>query len=128
MNPVVHFELPYQDAERARTFYANVFGWQIADWPLIDGTSYVGVMTAEMGEDKKPLEKGTIGGGMVEKAMLEHPTILIKTENAQAAAEKAIQAGAEQISEHSYADVGKVIYIKDTEGNIVGIWEEFKKD
>ena len=28
MNPVVHFELPYRDAERASTFYSKVFGWK----------------------------------------------------------------------------------------------------
>ena len=30
---VVHFEVPYDDAERARRFYADVFGWQIQPDP-----------------------------------------------------------------------------------------------
>ena len=27
MNPVVHFEMPYKDRERAARFYAAAFGW-----------------------------------------------------------------------------------------------------
>ena len=30
---VVHFEVPYDDAERARNFYRDVFGWQIQSMP-----------------------------------------------------------------------------------------------
>jgi predicted enzyme related to lactoylglutathione lyase len=28
MNSVVHFELPYEDADRVTKFYQNAFGWQ----------------------------------------------------------------------------------------------------
>jgi uncharacterized protein len=28
MNPVVHFEMPYDDRERMAKFYGSVFGWQ----------------------------------------------------------------------------------------------------
>jgi predicted enzyme related to lactoylglutathione lyase len=28
MNPVVHFEMPYRDRERAAQFYSAAFGWQ----------------------------------------------------------------------------------------------------
>jgi len=30
---VVHFEVPYDDAERARAFYGEVFGWKIQPIP-----------------------------------------------------------------------------------------------
>jgi predicted enzyme related to lactoylglutathione lyase len=26
-NPVVHFEMPYEDAERLQAFYRSAFGW-----------------------------------------------------------------------------------------------------
>jgi hypothetical protein len=29
MNPVVHFELPYDDRERIARFYRSAFGWQL---------------------------------------------------------------------------------------------------
>ena len=28
MDPVVHFEIPYEDAVRVADFYATAFGWQ----------------------------------------------------------------------------------------------------
>jgi uncharacterized protein len=28
MEPVIHFELPAEDSQRASTFYENAFGWQ----------------------------------------------------------------------------------------------------
>ena len=28
MNPVVHFEMPYQDKQRMARFYATAFGWK----------------------------------------------------------------------------------------------------
>ena len=32
MNPVVHFEIPYDDPARAAKFYTQAFGWE-TDWP-----------------------------------------------------------------------------------------------
>jgi len=29
MNPVVHFEMPYRERERAARFYTAAFGWQV---------------------------------------------------------------------------------------------------
>jgi len=31
MNPVVHFEIPFDDARRAAKFYQAAFGWQTKD-------------------------------------------------------------------------------------------------
>ena len=28
MNPVVHFEMPFEDKKRMSDFYSNVFGWK----------------------------------------------------------------------------------------------------
>ena len=30
---VVHFEIPYDDAARARAFYSDVFGWEAMEMP-----------------------------------------------------------------------------------------------
>ena len=32
MNPVVHFEMPYENRERLVKFYTKVFGWQIGQY------------------------------------------------------------------------------------------------
>lgn len=31
MRPVVHFEIPIDEHDRAKTFYARVFDWQMLD-------------------------------------------------------------------------------------------------
>ena len=127
MIPVVHFEVPFNDEKRAKDFYKGVFGWDIQDWPLEDGTTYIGVNTSELGEDRMPLKKGVIGGGMVPKSVVKNPVLVLDTQDAEALATKAVAAGAKRISDHAYLGVGKMIYIEDTEENVVGIWEETKK-
>ncbi len=57
MDPVVHFEMPYEDKKRIADFYATSFGWQ-ANMLGEDFGNYVVVMTAETDEKtqfpKKP--------------------------------------------------------------------------
>ena len=41
MSSIVHFEIPADDIQRAKTFYSNLFGWKIEnmhgmDYMLID--------------------------------------------------------------------------------------------
>ncbi len=36
MNKVVHFEIPYDDQDRAQKFYQDVIGWQIIKFPGMD--------------------------------------------------------------------------------------------
>jgi predicted enzyme related to lactoylglutathione lyase len=33
MDKVVHFEIPFDDKQRAMKFYATAFGWQLSDMP-----------------------------------------------------------------------------------------------
>ena len=61
MNPVVHFELPYGDADRISTFYNAVFGWKLINLGEQSG-NYILATTTE--SDAKPgLPAGAINGG-----------------------------------------------------------------
>jgi predicted enzyme related to lactoylglutathione lyase len=126
-HPVVHFEIPYDEEERAKTFYKEAFEWKIMDWPLEDGSNYVGIQTGAVGEDNKSLEKGEIGGGMVPRSQAQTPILTLKTEDAESAASKAESLGATRVSSHTYPQVGTMIYMKDTEGNLIGLWEDMHK-
>ena len=44
---VVHFEIPFDDAERAHAFYREIFGWQLAPVP---GMSYTLASTGPTGD------------------------------------------------------------------------------
>jgi len=127
MNPVVHFEIPFDDEQRARAFYENAFGWNISDWPIEDGTNYIGVMTGEVDENNQHIEKNVIGGGMVPRSLIEVPVLVLKCEDIESDAKKAVEAGAQRVKEVTYPSVGTAIYLKDTEGNLVALWQSVQK-
>ena len=60
---VVHFEVPFDDGDRARSFYKEAFGWQIMEMPEM---GYTIVMTGPS-DDSGPTEPGFINGGMLSR-------------------------------------------------------------
>lgn len=44
MSRVVHFEIQVDDVERAKAFYAAVFGWSFEDYSQYTGSPYWGVL------------------------------------------------------------------------------------
>jgi uncharacterized protein len=68
---LVHFEIPVDDVERAKKFYADLFGWKIEKWPGMDSGS-VGSSNMEYLMISTKDEKGNIAltdGGMMERQM-----------------------------------------------------------
>ena len=62
MNPVVHFEMPYDDRERMAGFYGKAFGWKSQMMGEEMG-SYVVAHTTETGADGMVARPGAINGG-----------------------------------------------------------------
>lgn len=60
---VVHFEIPYDDGDRARSFYERAFGWQLMPMPEMGNTL---VMSGPSG-NQGPTEPGFINGGMMQR-------------------------------------------------------------
>lgn len=58
---VVHFEIPFEDGDRARSFYKGAFGWNMQELPEM---GYTMVMSGPSGE-RGPSEPGFINGGML---------------------------------------------------------------
>ena len=63
MDPVVHFEVPADDSERAQAFYKQAFGWEFTPNPELN---YTLITTSPAGEDMRP-GSGTINGGIAER-------------------------------------------------------------
>ena len=61
---VVHFEIPFDDGDRARSFYGDVFDWSIQTMPELD---YTIVSTGPADDQGMPSEPGYIGGGMMQR-------------------------------------------------------------
>jgi predicted enzyme related to lactoylglutathione lyase len=121
---VVHFELPYDDGDRARAFYGNAFGWQLMPVPEM---GYTLVMSGPS-TDQGPTEAGFINGGMMQREEpFMAPNIVIDVDNLEDTLKAVNDAGGTTVSERQpVGEMGFVAYFRDTEGNLVGLWETVK--
>lgn len=126
MDKVVHFEIPFDDASRASAFYSEVFDWKISPVP---GMEYHMVHTGEVDERMMMKEKGVINGGMFQrKSDLKNVNVVINVGDLDDALERVKMAGGKIVRGRSaVGDMGFVAYFKDTEGNVVGLWETAMK-
>lgn len=125
MNPVVHFEVPFDDKGRAMKFYSDVFGWRLQDMPEM---KYVMAHTTEVDEKHMPREVAQINGGMMQRMAGEQCVIVMKVESVDATIAKLKSAGGQEVmSKMPVGDMGYYARAKDTEGNVIGVWEDMKK-
>jgi predicted enzyme related to lactoylglutathione lyase len=119
---VVHFELPADDVERARTFYTDTFGWQLDDMPELD---YIWVRTVATDDRGTPAEPGAINGGMTARQdPVTGPVITIEVEDIDTALAKVVACGGRVVQERAaVGTTGFTAYIADTEGNTIGLWQ-----
>ncbi|MBS9376071.1 VOC family protein [Rhodococcus sp. B50] len=120
---VVHFEVPFSDGDRAREFYKQAFGWGYHEMPEFN---YTGVSTGPAAENGMPAEPGYIGGGMFERepSFPRGPVITIDVESIDDTLAAITTLGGEPVGEKTaVGDMGYAAYFKDTEGNVMGLWE-----
>ena len=127
MDKVQHFEIPADDLARARKFYEESFGWQTASFPMA-GMEYVGLHTGPVDAQNMTLEKGFINGGMFKRGgdfLIVSPTVAVVTADIEACLAKVTQAGGEIVMPKTkVGEMGLYAYVKDTEGNIIGVWQD----
>ena len=118
---VVHFEIPYDDGDRARGFYGSVFGWQLMTIPDMGYTMVTSGPTGDTG----PTEPGFINGGMMQRqGPFTGPNIVIDVDNLEDTLKAVGEAGGTTVSERqAVGDMGFSAYFKDSEGNLIGLWE-----
>jgi uncharacterized protein len=118
---VVHFEIPYDDGDRARAFYEKAFGWQLMSIPEMNYT----MITSGPSGDQGPTEPGFINGGMMQReAPFTAPNVVIDVDNIENALQAVNDAGGSTVAERqAVGDMGFAAYFKDPEGNLIGIWE-----
>ncbi len=117
-NPIVHFEIPADDAERAMSFYQKLFGWKFKKFPM-PGDAYYMIKAKD--------SKGVgIDGGLMKR---QNPGQLfmnyILVPSVDQFLQKAREAGAEIVMERQELDggMGAVASFKDPEGNMIGLHE-----
>ena len=124
MDKVQHFEIPADDMARAKKFYSSVFGWKIQDVP---GMEYAMADSVETDENRQPIG-GTNGGILKRNANYANTTsITITVSDADKAIQKVISAGGTLVrKKEEFVNIGYVAYVKDTEGNVLGIWQSLR--
>jgi predicted enzyme related to lactoylglutathione lyase len=120
---VVHFEVPFDDGDRARGFYQGAFGWTMMPMP---GTSYTMVSTGPFTENVGPSEPGYIGGGLTERnELLQGPVITVDVDDIDAALAKVEQLGGKTVRPRQDigGGMGFTAYFTDPEGNLLGLYQ-----
>lgn len=128
MDKVVHFEIPADDVVRAKKFYEDVFGWHAI---AMEDMGYVMFHTGPT-DDKTGMvkENAFINGGMFKRqGVLTTPVITINVKNIDQAAQQIQAQGGKIVREKKpVGDMGIAAYFTDCEGNLLGLWEDIKKE
>ena len=123
MNPVVHFEMPYDNRQRMAAFYQSAFGWQTQMLGEEMG-NYVVAHTTET-VDGMVSTPGTINGGFYERKPewpAQHPSVVIAVDDIGAAMQQVAAAGGEVLGEPmEIPGIGQYVSFMDTEGNRVSM-------
>lgn len=129
MKPVVHFEIPVDDGERAKKFYSSVFEWELPEMPFQDHV-YTFAITTPIDENNMYEEKGAINGGIFKRDKdLQNPIITIGVPSIDEFVIKIEAAGGKiVVPKGEVLNMGYYAYFKDSEGNVMGIWESMGID
>ena len=124
MNPVVHFEMPYDDKARLARFYEQAFGWQMQAFGAEMG-DYVLATTTPSDAGGRPTGIGAINGGFFAKKPdwpAQVPSVVIAVDDIQAAMGKVKAAGGEVLGEPiEIPGVGQYVSFTDSEKNRVSL-------
>lgn len=124
MNPVVHFEMPYTDEKRMKSFYETVFGWKMKSLGE-EMMNYVLAKTSQPIEKRDAIMKdsgrGAVDGGFFpQKSGSEalSPSIVIGVPDIQEAIQQINKHGGEVLGEPMMIPgTGEYVSFLDTEGN-----------
>ncbi len=124
-NSSIHFEIPADDVERAKSFYENVYGWKI-DKVEMEGCdmNYWGVNVT--GEDRKKTKPSVCGGLMkrkneAQKGILNYVVVNDEVETFVPEIEKL--GGKIIVPVTEIPKVGKFVIFQDSERNTLAIWK-----
>ena len=123
MDPVVHFEMPYDDAARVTAFYRSAFAWNTEALGAEMGHYVLATTTAT--DAKGPTTPGAINGGLFKRSAdkpAQFPSVVIAVDDIGKSMEKVRQAGGTVLGEPmEIPGVGKYVSFMDPEGNRVSM-------
>jgi len=115
MSSIVHFEIPADDVQRAKTFYSKLFGWKIEVMPVegMQGMEYFVIDTYGL------------GGGMMKRMSPDQkitnyigvPSVDEYSANVEKLGGKIL------VPKMAVPGMGYFVIVMDTENNTFGLWE-----
>jgi predicted enzyme related to lactoylglutathione lyase len=130
MNPVVHFEMPYDDRGRMTKFYESAFGWQTQTLGE-DMGNYVLATTTET-DQNGPKRPGAINGGFFPRKPdwpAQYPSMVIAVDDINESIRKITDAGGKALGEPmGIPGVGQYVSFIDTEGNRVSVLQPIPRN
>ncbi|MCI4323943.1 MAG: VOC family protein [Thermoplasmata archaeon] len=119
---VIHFEIPADDSKRAGKFYHSTFGWEFTPMPAM---GYTMIQTTASDKNGMPKNPGTVNGGMPKRSRAIPCTVVtIGVPNIDASLKAVAKNGGKVAQKKmSIGEMGFIAYFKDTEGNLVGLWQ-----
>ncbi|SCA58340.1 Uncharacterized protein AB751O23_AA_00090 [Chlamydiales bacterium SCGC AB-751-O23] len=120
------FNIPSKDIERTKTFYTTLLDWKFQNfdasnreggyWMVMEGDNPTGGISLMTPEETNSSNTGNTG------PVMYFPT----SESIGSIAKKALNLGASIVQEKVAiaGDGGFYIHIKDSEGNIIGLWSQ----
>jgi len=117
MATIVHFDVPADDPERAKKFYAALFGWK---FDLVPEFQYNLITTTNL--DGTPGVGGGLGKRMdPSQRMMNYFGVT----SIDAAMKQVTKLGGKLVSpKMPVPGMGWLVNCMDTEGNAFGLWEE----
>ncbi len=108
-----HAEIPVDDLERAKTFYAEAFGWTYQTMEPMNYTIF------NSGQ-------GGIGGGMMKRSERSPPHTVnyMQCDDLDATIERVTNSGGTiVVPKMEVGEAGWMAHATDTEGNLIGLWQ-----
>jgi predicted enzyme related to lactoylglutathione lyase len=118
MPTIVHFDISADDTNRAKNFYAALFGWKFEAYP--GPVDYLLISTENL--DGTP----GVGGGIGKRSDPSHRGIMnyYGVESLEGGMKKVKALGGKLISEKmAVPGMGYLVNCQDTEGNPFGLYE-----
>ncbi|HYA44926.1 MAG TPA: VOC family protein [Acidimicrobiales bacterium] len=115
--PVVHFEILGEDADKLHRFYSDLFGWKIQSMPM-DGGIY-GMVSRE---DNLNREGVGIGGGIGSAPAPGHVTFYVEVPDVEESLSRAERMGGRRVMGPMTVPEDTVIGLfQDPEDHLVGL-------
>jgi uncharacterized protein len=122
---ICHFEIPAEEPKRAVEFYKELFGWDIKHWGASDNKAEIHMISTVPTDESGMPSRPCVNGMIMKRQHPQQPFAnYIHVESVDDYGAKAVALGGQIVMPKTpVPGMGWFLYFKDTEGNILGLWQ-----